>query len=161
DFKTGINFINEPRLYTTFNTAKDVIQYTMLTLDPNGPLSQVLVNSGDAYANTPNKQYGLYVQDDWRAGNRLTLNFGLRYDLVTGIPFDQSKNPNFVKIQSAARAGLLKGIVGLENFGLDPQSDRNNFQPRIGGVYDLSGNGRDIIRAGWGIYADFGYINSN
>src|SRR5205823_13630077 len=104
---------------------------------------------------------GLYLQDDWRLGNRLTINAGLRYDLVTGLNFDQSKNPNFVKVQEAAKAGRLTGIVGLENFALDPRSDRNNVQPRIGGVYDVTGSGKDIVRAGWGIYTDFGYTNSN
>ena len=101
------------------------------------------------------------MQDDWRAGDRLTLNAGVRYDLVTGLNFDQSLNPNFVKVQAAARAGALDGIVGLENFGLDPRSDRNNIQPRVGGTYRVTGSGSDIVRAGWGIYNDFGYTNSN
>jgi hypothetical protein len=161
DFKAGINFINEPHLYTTFNSAKDVVINTMLNNDPNGPVRQVTLSTGDAYTNVPNRQYGTYLQDDWRASDRLTLNVGLRYDLVTGFAFDQSLNPNFVKIQSAAKAGLLTGIAGLENFDKDPQSDRNNIQPRIGAVYDLRGNGVDIIRGGWGIYTDFGYSNSN
>ena len=64
-------------------------------------------------------------------------------------------------MQAAAKAGLLTGIIGLENFGLSPQEDNNNFQPRIGGVFDVRGNGKDIVRAGWGIYTDFGYTNSN
>ena len=45
--------------------------------------------------------------------------------------------------------------------GLSPQNDKNNFQPRIGGAYDVRGNGKDVVRAGWGIYTDFGYSNSN
>ena len=96
-------------------------------------------STAQASANIPTKQYGFYIQDDWRVSDRLTLNAGIRYDLVTGLNFDQSKNPNFVKVQAAARAGDLDGIVGLENFGLDPQSDRNNIQPRIGAVYDIDG----------------------
>ena len=31
DFKTGVNFINEPRLFITFNSGKGVVQYTHLT----------------------------------------------------------------------------------------------------------------------------------
>ena len=65
------------------------------------------------------KQFATYFQDDWRVSDRLTLNFGVRYDLMTGYQFDESKNPNFVAVQAAGAAGLLKGIVGLENFGLD------------------------------------------
>jgi hypothetical protein len=37
----------------------------------------------------------------------------------------------------------------------------NNIQPRIGAVLDVRGNGKDIVRGGWGVYNDFGYTNSN
>jgi hypothetical protein len=127
----------------------------------SGPVPSITQIGGEASANIPTKQYGLYVQDDWRVSPRLTVNAGVRYDLVTGLNFDQSKNPNFMNVQDAAKAGKLSGIVGLENFGLDSRSDRNNIQPRIGGVYDVTGTGKNIVRAGWGIYNDFGYTNSN
>ena len=161
DFKTGINFINEPRLFITFNTGTNDYTYNHLTNDINGPLSTVTRNGGAAEANIPLKQYGLYVQDDWRVNDRLTLNLGLRYDFIDGYQIDQSKNANFVKVQEAGRAGLLSGIKGLENAGLDPKEDSDNFQPRIGFAYDVRGNGRDVIRGGWGIYYDMGYTNSN
>ena len=161
DLKTGVNFINEPRLFITFNSGKGVVQYTHLTDDRNGPISNVTLNDGDASANIPLKQFAWYVQDDWRVSGKLTVNAGLRWDYITGYQFDQSRNPNFVKMQEAGRAGLLKGIKGLENFGLDPKEDSNNWQPRIGLAYDVRGNGLDVIRAGWGIYHDMGYTNSN
>jgi hypothetical protein len=159
-FKAGINFINEPRLFIDGASGKDIVAYGMQnTL--SAPVLSVMQIGGEASANIPTKQYGMYLQDDWRVNGRLTVNAGVRYDLVTGLNFDQSKNPNFVKVQAAAKAGLLDGIVGLENFGLDPQSDRNNIQPRIGGTYDVTGTAKDIVRAGWGVYTDFGYTNSN
>ncbi len=161
DFKTGVNFINEPRLFITFNTGKGAIFTTHLTNDVNGPISLVTVSDGDASANIPTKQFGTYIQDDWKVTDRLTVNLGLRWDLMTGYQFDESLNPNYVAIVAAARAGLLEGIPGLENFDEEPREDYDNFQPRIGGVFDLRGDGKDIIRAGWGVYTDFGYTNSN
>jgi hypothetical protein len=161
DFKAGVNFINEPRLFITFNTGKGAYFYTHLTNDKNGPISTVTLSDGDSSANIPMKQFATYIQDDWRVSDRLTVNMGLRYDLMTGYQFDESKNPNFVKVQAAAAAGLLKGIVGLENFGLTPQEDHNNFQPRVGAVLDATGDGKNIVRGGWGIYTDVGYTNSN
>ncbi len=161
DFKVGFNFINEPRLFITFNSGKGVLQHTHLTDDVNGPLSIVTMNDGDASANIPLKQYATYIQDDWRLTDRLTINGGLRYDFINGYQFDQSKNPNFVKVQAAGAAGLLAGIKGLENAGLEPKDDTNNFQPRIGFAWDVRGNGRDVVRGGWGIYMDMGYTNSN
>ena len=49
----------------------------------------------------------------------------------------------------------------MENFGLDPQDDTNNWQPRVGFAYDVRGNGKDVIRGGWGIYMDMAYTNAN
>jgi hypothetical protein len=161
DFKVGVNFINEPRLFITFNTSKGAIINTHLTNDLNGPISTVTVSDGDSSANIPTKQFAAYFQDDWRASGRLTVNWGVRYDITTGVQLDQSKNPNFVKIQAAGAAGKLAGIIGLENAGLEPREDKNNIQPRIGAVLDVSGNGKNIVRGGWGIYTDFGYTNSN
>jgi outer membrane receptor protein involved in Fe transport len=161
DFKTGVNFINEPRLFITFNTGKGVIQYNHLTDDVNGPISGVTLNDGDSHANIPVKQYAAYIQDDWRVSDRLTLNLGLRYDLVKGLQFDQSKNPNYVLAQQLGAAGRFANVVGYENFGKAPKDDTNNWQPRAGAVWDVRGNSKDLVRAGWGIYTDFGYTNSN
>jgi outer membrane receptor protein involved in Fe transport len=159
--KAGVNIVHEPTLFIDAAAGKGNIFYTMLDNSLTGRVGAVMQIDGQANANIPTDQYGFYVQDDWRVNPRLTLNAGLRYDLVTGLNFDQSLNPNFVKVQAAAKAGALDGIVGLEHFGLDSRSDRNNFQPRLGAVYDVSGTGRDIVRGGWGIYNDFGYTNSN
>ncbi|MEO8678271.1 MAG: TonB-dependent receptor [Vicinamibacterales bacterium] len=161
DMKAGVNFINEPRLFITFNSGKGVLQHTHLDNNVNGPLSLVSMNDGDASANIPLKQYAAYVQDDWRIADHVTLNLGIRYDYIVGYQFDQSKNPNFIAYQAAGAAGLLKGIKGMENAGLSPQNDKNNIQPRVGLAWDLKGDGRDVFRAGYGIYMDMAYTNSN
>jgi hypothetical protein len=161
DMKAGVNFINEPRLFITFNSGKGVLQHTHLDNNVNGPLSLVSMNDGDASANIPLKQYAFYLQDDWRIADHVTLNLGLRYDLIDGYQFDQSLNPNFIAAQNAGKAGLLKGIKGFENAGLDPKNDTNNWQPRAGIAWDLKGDGRRVFRAGYGIYMDMAYTNSN
>ncbi len=167
DFKTGVNFINEPHLFITFNTGKGAVFYTHLTNDVNGPISLVTISDGDASANIPTKQFGTYIQDDWRVSDRLTVNLGLRYDVVSGISnLDQSKNPNYQLVHNAAVAGKFNNLSApvaavMKDFASGPTIDKNNFQPRIGAVYDVKGDSKDIIRAGWGMYTDFGYTNSN
>ena len=95
------------------------------------------------------------------------MNLGLRYDITDGLSnIDQTKNPNYILVRNAAIAGkfnTLAAPVGdvMNHFALDPRIDKTNIQPRIGLVYNIHGDATDVVRGGWGIYSDFGYINSN
>ena len=161
DFRTGVNFINEPHLFLTFNTGTGGYSYTHLDNNINGPISTVSLNGGASEGNTPMKQYGIYLQDDWRLNSRVTLNLGIRYDYVSGFAIDQSLNPNYVILEKGGKAGLLANGPGFGDFGKTPEEDTNNIQPRAGLAYDVRGDGRDVIRGGWGRYYDFGYTNAN
>jgi carboxypeptidase family protein len=159
NMKVGANWIHEPRLF--ISTQSGVAGFfTMGANAVNGPVQQVQVIGGAAEVNIPLDFYSGYVQDDWRATNRLTLNLGVRYDYVAGMPLDQTNNPNFRVMQAAGAAGRFTGTV-LDDFGTSPRGDSNNVQPRLGAVYDLRGNAHDIVRAGWGLYTDFAYTNQN
>ena len=157
--KAGVNWIHEPHLFIA-TTAGSFGQFLIGANDVNGPVQQVFVIGGASAVNFPLEIYSLYGQDDWRATSRLTLNVGLRWDYVEGMPIDQDANPNFLALQAAGRTGRFAGTA-LEDFGKTPQGDRNNIQPRLGLAYDVRGNGRDVVRGGWGIYTDFAYTNSN
>ncbi len=159
-FKAGVNYIHEPRLFVTFSSGSTDYAYTHLDLDTAGKISAVTRNKPGASANLPMDQFGMYVQDDWRVTDRLTVNAGLRYDIVTGFDIDQSGIPNYNILTTSAQAGLFNGVPGFEEFGNSAGEDVNNIQPRIGAAYDLRGDGRDVIRGGWGIYYDFGYTNA-
>ena len=125
DFKVGVNFINEPRLFITFNIG----QHRLLLHPPRpttstGPISAVTREQAGASANMPMKQFGIYFQDDWRVTDRFTVNVGLRYDIMTGFDIDQSRNPNYVKLTGAAAAGRFNGVPGFEEFGNKPARTR-------------------------------------
>ena len=87
----------------------------------------------------------LYLQDDWRVNDRLTLNAGLRYEYAT--PMGRSDNvlSNFdpaTKTMVMAKDGSLEDRSTLK-------PDRNNFGPRLGIAYTLTP--RTVIRGGYGI----------
>ena len=86
-------------------------------MNQNGPISTVTRNKPGASANLPMKQFGIYIQDDWRVNDRLTVNAGLRYDLVTGFDLDQSQIPNYIALTGAAAAGRFNGVPGFDEFG--------------------------------------------
>jgi outer membrane receptor protein involved in Fe transport len=159
ELRGGVNWVHEPRLY--LKTAQGINgTYSISTLDLNGPVTDVTFIGGRPEVNFELDMYGLYAQDNLRVGNRLTLNLGVRWDYVDGFPIDQSTSANFLAMQAAGRTGRFAGTL-LEDFGQDPRPDKDNIQPRLGAVIDLRGDGRDVIRGGWGLYTDFGYISSN
>jgi outer membrane receptor protein involved in Fe transport len=160
DFKVGANWIHEPHLFITFNGGS-APQLTLNADALDATVRQVTFQGGAADVNIPIDLYSVYLQDDWRVNDRLTVNLGLRYDYVDNIPIDQSANTNFQVLQAAGAAGRFAGVPFMEDFGQEPRNDGDNLQPRIGAAYDLNGNGRNIIRAGWGVYTDFGYTNAN
>lgn len=84
-----------------------------------------------------------YAQDDWRVADRLRLNLGVRYDLDTNL-----------RMNGIYREVLANpAYAGLDRFvSNDRGTDADNIQPRLGVTYDLSGTGRVVARAGWGLY---------
>jgi outer membrane receptor protein involved in Fe transport len=157
--KFGGTWIHEPRLFTSTESLF-LGQYTFTANDVTAPLREIMIIGGAAAADIPLDMYGVYVQDDWRVADRLTLNLGVRWDYVRGVPLDQQSNPNFLVMQAAGRAGRFAGTA-LEDFGSEPRGDTDNIQPRAGFAYDVRGDGRDVVRGGWGIYTDFAYTNAN
>jgi Carboxypeptidase regulatory-like domain/TonB dependent receptor/TonB-dependent Receptor Plug Domain len=88
-----------------------------------------------------------YVQDDWKATSKLSLNLGLRYDFIT--PALEASNAQTNFDPSGTGSLVFASDGSLEDRGL-VKPDRNNFAPRIGVVYKL--DEKTVIRGGYGIF---------
>ena len=164
DFKVGVNFINEPHLFITFNTGRARFFNTHLTNDRQRSDPTVTVQATVTPRATSRRSSSPPTSRTTGAStDRLTVNLGLRYDLVTGYQFDQSTNPNFVALsrRPPGRASTRRVSSGSGNVSLRRRTTRTTSSRVSAASYDVRGNGKDIIRAGWGIYTDFGYTNSN
>lgn len=93
--------------------------------------------------------HGLYMQDSFRWSQRLTLNFGVRWDYFGVVG---EKNNLFYRFNPANGGSVEQvgsnGISGLYN------PDYNNFAPRLAFAYDPMGTGKTVIRGGWGMFYD-------
>src|SRR5688572_7677350 len=73
ELKAGVNYIHEPRLFIENTIAKGVLTHVMLFNNPTGAVQAIAQSDGAASADIPTRQYGFYLQDDWRVSDRLTV----------------------------------------------------------------------------------------
>jgi outer membrane receptor protein involved in Fe transport len=88
-----------------------------------------------------NKTLGVFAQDSWKITPRFTLNYGVRYDIEWTPSF---KPATALNAAGENAFGVLGGIP----------TDPNNVAPRIGIAWDPWGDGKTVIRAGYGFFYD-------
>lgn len=92
-------------------------------------------------------EYAAFVEDDWKFNSKLTLNLGVRYDIFTAPTEERNRIVNF---DPNADTLIYAGVNGASET-VNVQTRYGNVQPRIGFAYDPFGNGKTVIRGGFGI----------
>ena len=109
----------------------------------HGPTTagETLDQSGKA--DIANEDYSLFFQDTWKIFRNFTLNYGLRWDA------QKFPDPTIPPSQTAYGSNLSD--PNFPSTGKLPNQYKE-FQPRIGGAWDVRGNGKSVLRASWGIF---------
>jgi len=101
-------------------------------------------------------EWSIYLQDDYRASSKLTLNMGLRYDIYKPWIEVDNRQSNFDETTGtfviAADNAVMQGVsVGryLQTYS------KGDVGPRFGFAYDVKGTGRTIVRGGVGVFWNF------
>ncbi|HEY7181507.1 MAG TPA: hypothetical protein VIC84_08805, partial [Blastocatellia bacterium] len=137
--------------------------------------------SGSVTVYLRGNQYQGYIQDDFKATRRLTINLGLRYEYVSPLSEKYNRwatldiqNSRVIVASEGGKTYPLQvpgiaqqlaplPIVTSEDAGLDRSlvnKDTNNFAPRVGLAFDLFGAQRTVIRAGYGVYYNVTSFNA-
>ena len=99
---------------------------------------QGIGNSNQPLDNLP---FGFFAQDSWQVNRKLTFNYGLRYDVEITPLFAPA---TAVNAAAEKQLGVVEGIP----------RDYNNIAPRFGLAWDPAGNGKTVLRAGYGLFYD-------
>jgi hypothetical protein len=121
-------------------------------------------------------EYAWYFQDDWRITKHLTFNLGLRYDYFGpphnyqpgldsnfyfgsgATPFSTASNNPFMPVSLPGYAEVANGAIQQRNSDIW-NKDTNNFAPRAGFAWDVTGNQKAVVRGGYGLGYDRMYNN--
>jgi hypothetical protein len=92
----------------------------------------------------PRPEWAVWLGDTWRARNRLTVNYGIRWDVDWG-----ANSPKGI----VDRPILINNGLESGDFGFKAgQRDLLDIGPRFGLTYDLTGDGKTILRGGTGVF---------
>jgi outer membrane receptor protein involved in Fe transport len=122
-------------------------------------------------------EFALYAQDNWAIASRVKLNLGLRYEYYgPQQKSDPKYDSNFyygdpsVSVSTSTPQQIIDGVrtgsilpSNQSPIGSLWKSDWNNFAPRVGFAWDVSGDGRTSLRGGYGMAYErnFGNVTYN
>jgi outer membrane receptor protein involved in Fe transport len=110
---------------------------------------------GNSTRHTFENNFGFYVQDSYRLTPRLTLNYGLRWDYFGVVREKNNLLSNITSVSPSPGTGTFTLTqVGQGNLSSLYNPDKKDFAPRVSLAWDVTGKGKTVIRAGFGVFYD-------
>jgi len=130
----------------------DVTSFARYVTNPNLPSA---TNAAERQ-----KRWFFYGQDTWRATSKLTINYGLRWEIYFPESVNSKGNGGFANIVDNGGTGGIR-VAGFGKYNLSGNIDNNYkaFAPRLGVAYQLTP--KTVVRAGYGRSYDIGVFGSN
>jgi len=91
------------------------------------------------------KEFSLFLQDDWKVRPTFTLNLGVHYDQFVNFYDESNQQYNLSRY-------FLEAIGN--SWGAPVHPDKSAYSPRVGFAWDLTGNGKSVVRASFGLFYD-------
>jgi hypothetical protein len=117
-----------------------------------GDVSRSSIAIGDPTRLVFVKTFALYAQDAWQVNQKLSVNYGLRWDYEGPIGNDKKD----LSVFDPSKGGLVFQGAGI---GSVYPKDFRNFSPRVGFAYKLGQKGDLVVRGGFGVYFDTPNLN--
>jgi hypothetical protein len=108
-------------------------------------------HAGDWTIDIPRPTWALWIGDNWRLSNQLTVNYGVRWDVDWGVASPPDVITNSIPLNNNAPAGL-KGMAGTDFGYKENIRDNKNVAPRVGFTYNVGGTNDLVVRGGTGLY---------
>jgi hypothetical protein len=101
-------------------------------------------------------EYALYLQDDFRTTSRLTINLGVRWDVYPPWVEIKDRQSNFDETTGKFVVASPDATIGGVHVGRYLQTySKRDIGPRFGFAYDVRGDGKTLVRGGFGIFWNF------
>jgi hypothetical protein len=117
-----------------------------------GDVSRASIAVGDPTRLVFVKTFSLFAQDAWQFNQKLTFNYGLRWDYEG--PLGNSDKD--LSVFDPSKGGLVFQGAGISS--VYPK-DFRNFSPRVGFAYKVGQKGDLVVRGGFGVYFDTPNLN--